>query len=81
MYVDQPDEILNATWMWRENLVGSGPVINIWNVPRRVTKWLHWERGIDYTGGWFLCNDEVFYEKDFIRLNIQKEINENVTKY
>ena len=78
VYLEQSKEVLNATWMWRENLgwFWTGDKYFKWLYHYELQQWLHWERGIDYTGGWFLrdANNEVYYEKDFIRLNIQKEI-------
>ena len=80
VYLEQSKEVLNATWMWRENLgwFWTGDKYFKWLYHYELQQWLHWERGIDYTGGWFLrdANNEVYYEKDFIRLRVIKDVNE-----
>ena len=80
VFVDQPDKILEATWMWRESIgwFWTGDKYFKWVYHDEFKKWLHWERGINYSGGWLLrdVDENAYYEKDFIRFRVTKDINE-----
>jgi hypothetical protein len=80
VFILEPDKILDSTWMWRENLgwFWTGDKYFQWVFHDEFQQWLHWERGINSTSGWFLrdAQDEVFYEQDFVRFRLIKDINE-----
>ena len=80
VFVDQPDKILEATWMWRESIgwFWTGDKYFKWVYHDEFKKWLHWERGINYSGGWFLrdVDENSYYEKDFIRFRVRNDIIE-----
>ena len=80
VYVHQPDQLLDASWMWRENLgwFWTGDKYFRWVYHQGLQQWLHWEGGVNDTGGWFLRTDQdvLYYEKDFVRMQVRDEIIE-----
>ncbi|MEL0098221.1 MAG: tandem-95 repeat protein, partial [Opitutae bacterium] len=80
VYVHRPDQLLESTWMWKENVgwFWTGDKYFKWVYHQGLQQWLHWEGGVSSTSGWFLrTEDEVrYYEKDFIRMQVRDEVIE-----
>jgi len=66
--------------MWRENLgwFWTGDKYFRWVFHQGLQQWLHWEGGVNDTGGWFLRTDQdvLYYEKDFVRMQVRDEVIE-----
>jgi hypothetical protein len=80
VYVHKPDQLLESTWMWKENVgwFWTGDKYFKWVYHQGLQQWLHWEGSINDTNGWFLrTEDELkYYEKDFIRMRVRDEVIE-----
>ena len=71
VYVNQPDQIINATWMWREYLgwFWTGDLYFNWVYSDTFKKWMHWEGGISKNKDWFVRdeNNNIYDEAYFIQ--------------
>ena len=80
VYVHRPDQLLDATWMWKENVgwFWTGDEYFKWVYHQGLQQWLHWEGGINSSSGWFLRTEQEvqYYEKDFIRMQVRDEVIE-----
>ena len=80
VYVHRPDQLLDATWMWKENVgwFWTGDKYFKWVYHQGLQQWLHWEGGINSSSGWFLRTEQEvqYYEKDFIRMQVRDEVIE-----
>jgi hypothetical protein len=80
VYVHKTDQLLESTWMWKENVgwFWTGDKYFKWVYHQGLQQWLHWEGSINGTNGWFLrTEDELkYYEKDFIRMRVRDEVIE-----
>ncbi|MDA9118861.1 Ig-like domain-containing protein [Opitutales bacterium] len=80
VYVYKPDQLLESSWMWKENVgwFWTGDKYFKWVYHQGLQQWLHWEGNINSSNGWFLrTEDEVkYYEKDFVRMQVRDEVIE-----
>ena len=80
VYVHKPDQLLESTWMWKENVgwFWTGDKYFKWVYHQGLQQWLHWEGGINSSSGWFLRTEQEvqYYEKDFIRMRVRDEVIE-----
>ena len=80
VYVHRPDQLLDATWMWKENVgwFWTGDEYFKWVYHQGLQQWLHWEGGINSSSGWFLRTEQEvqYYEKDFIRMQVRDDVIE-----
>jgi len=80
VYAHKPDQLLESTWMWKENVgwFWTGDKYFKWVYHQGLQQWLHWEGSINSSNEWFLrTEDEVkYYEKDFIRMQVRDDVIE-----
>jgi len=71
VYVDQIDQILDSSWMWREYLgwFWTGDKYFNWLYSDYFKKWMHWEGGTSLNQDWFVRDEEnnSYNEAYFIR--------------
>ena len=60
VYVHKPDQLLESTWMWKENVgwFWTGDKYFKWVYHQGLQQWLHWEGGINSSSGWFLRTEQ-----------------------
>ena len=78
VYVHHPDQLIDASWIWRENLgwLWTGDKYFKWVYLQGLQQWLHWEGAVNGSGSWFLRTEQdvVYYEKDIIRMQVRDEV-------
>jgi len=78
VYVHQPDQFLEASWIWHE-IIGwfwTGDRYFKWVYHDKLKQWLYWSGGINSAGGWFLRSQSGnrYYEKDFILMHVRDDV-------
>jgi hypothetical protein len=80
VYVHHPDQLIDASWIWRENLgwLWTGDKYFKWVYLQGLHQWLYWEGVVNGSGSWFLRTEQdvVYYEKDIIRMQVRDEVIE-----
>jgi hypothetical protein len=80
VYVHQPDQLLEASWIWQE-IIGwfwTGDRYFKWVYHDKLKQWLYWRGGINSAGGWFLSSQSGnrYYERDFILMQVRDDVIE-----